>query len=271
MRTLLTFFTLLSVSVVAASQTFDAEKSLKELDDWVASKLKSLESERTGPNASAIPFGDIMRAVESMRRQRALALIEKVPPETIPPKQSLAAAELYCYAHLTTNKVVAARRFLTTTPEPALRYRAQELLLQVYTSLSAAELQSVLREIKPPSAHQALELMDQTASSFSGVIAAQLSADPALETLGHVESLASLDALLKDEKEGVFAERAFVVLARARANLLSSLRRTNDAQRVIQDARSKVRRSASISTLERAAASLGLEGSPKAATSPAPK
>lgn len=264
MRTLLIFFILLAASVAAPSQTFDAEKSLKELNDWYTSTLQS----RTKQNEdSFIPVGDVFRSLQYDRQQRALVLIGKVPPQRIPPKQSLAAAELYCHADLTSNKVIAAKRFLTTKPEPVLRYQAHRLLLQGYERLSdATGLQSVLREIKPPSAHETLELMNRTASFFTRIIDAKSGANTALKILDHVESLAPLDALLKDNKESHFADNVAANLAAARANLLASIGRSRDARRVLQEARTKVQRPLNISILDHAADKLETMISPKGAT-----
>ena len=261
MRTLLTLLTLLATSAVAPAQTFDAEKSLQELNKWYASTLKSLSKETKG---SFIPIGDVYRSVGDDRQQRALALVGKVPPHAIPPRQSLAAAELYCYADLASNKVAAAKRFLTTKPEPSLRYQAHHLLLEGYERLSdAAGLRSVLREIKPPSTKKALQLMNETASVYTRVIAAKLGADIALEVLRRVESLAPPDALVKDKKEGDLAENVVANLAGTRASLLSSLGRTGEARRVLQGARSKVKQPLNLSILDRAANELGPVTPPK--------
>jgi hypothetical protein len=259
MRTLLTLFILLAASVVALAQTFDAEKSLKELNEWYTQQARSRGNEK-----SFIPIGDVLRRLQQDRQQRALLLIGTVPPQEIPPKQALAAAELYCHADLASNKVVAAKRFLTTQPEPALRYQAHQLLLQGYEKLSdAAGLQSVLRETKPPSAHDALVLMNQAASIHTKIIAAEFGTKAALETLSQVESLASLDALVEDQKEGGLAENVVAKLAATRASLLSSLGRTENAHRVLLEARSKIRRPLAISILDRAAEKLGPVAPPK--------
>lgn len=253
-RVLLAALYVVSISVQATAQTFDPEVQLKKLNHWYAATLKARSA---AVRETVIPYGDVVRNVDEEHRNRARTLIGHIPPKTFSPQKSLAAGELYCHAKMYRQKVEAARRFLNTKPPPGRRYMAHQLLLQGYESLSdARQLLSVLRVVQPPSAHEALLLMNQAEGFLTSIVAPRLGAVAALKGIQLIGTFVPLDKLLKDAKEGDLADNVLANVAMAKARLLSKLGRKHEARRTLIGALSRVRVPFDVRMLKEAATKL---------------
>ena len=219
-----------------ASQEFDPEVSLSEINAWYSAKLKE-DTEKF----RLIPYGDIVRGLRFQRAKRAKALVEKVAPDSVAPQKALALTRLYCFADMRKEEVLAAKRFLAAKPNPEDVYQAHQHLLGAYSSTSDAQsLDTVLREIKPTSLREWLDVMNSSSSRHRRLISQDLGPEHALKTLERIKSLYSLDDAFKAPEHAGLAENVLVNYAIARAELLLALDRREEARKALADAKPRV-------------------------------
>ena len=242
------------------TQEFDAAAALKEINDWYAAELKKYEESKV-----RLPYGDVVRSLRRQVRERSIAAVRGVTPESVSPEKSFPLVQLYCNADMLPEKIVTARRFLATRPKADEAYITHTHLLTAYsTQQNGKELESVLREIRPPGPAEAAAHLNQVSSTYRQVLEKTLGAETAFQAISRAESLARLEELLRDEKQRGLAENAIANAGIARAELLVSLDRRDQALQALVDARNRIPAGSRwLDTLRKAAERLGITLPPR--------
>jgi hypothetical protein len=222
----------LSVAAFAGvRQTADPEESVKAINTWYNDQLKQAREAMKNPDFQALMAERVKRAKE------ALAGIDTTKVEA--PK-AFALAQLYQISGQPKEQIEAAGKYLTSNPEPAQKYAAQNLMLGGYVATQdAAGIRKTLSEIKPANAQMAAQLASSTAASYSRVVAEKVGPQAALDLIKQVEALVAYDQLTEPNAKTA-GEISILQIASARADLLTKMGKKDEALAALEEGKKKL-------------------------------
>lgn len=221
---------LLSVGSRALSAP-DPEAALKELNTWYAGEIQKARDANKTPD---------FRALMTERTRRAKDAVAGVSLDSVEAPRCYALAQLYQAAGMSKDAGAAARKFLTTNPEPRLKYSAQQMVLAgMQASKDAQGLIGLLLEMQPPDNRTAAFLAAAAAQTYADTVAEQLGPQAALDLLAKLEAKIPFDKMTSEQDKGA-ADSAIVQLALGRNEILTANGDNAGARKALEDGMAKL-------------------------------
>lgn len=218
----------LAVGVTAAfAQSVDPEQVVKDVAAHRAAKIKEARDAQKPIDTAAI-------------NKECIAIAEKALKEVdlakVEPSKALAWARVTQLAERDQDTCDLAKKFLTTNPDPKLRYAAENLMLSACNRLGEGDmLAMMLPTVSPDTKQAAVSLAIVTAGAYADTIQSKKGAEAALKALDDVEKKVPFAEFTTDQEKGM-ADNARASIANTRAEILMGLDRKDDAMKALDDA-----------------------------------
>jgi len=149
-------------SLAAFAQTSDPAKTLKEINDFQETQL------RTNVKSPAD-----LSALNATVKAKALDAIKGVDITKVDPKAALSWAKLFSIAKDHQSTCMLAQRYLTSNPSDSDRFDAQMLMMESCNSLGEGKMiEATLKQTKPATPDQDEDFMEYSVYELSDTIAA---------------------------------------------------------------------------------------------------
>jgi hypothetical protein len=221
-----------------AQDAKDPDAVLKEINTWYTDQIRKAQEAKTQPD---------FRALMTERTERTKTALKDFDPEKVEPGKALALAQLYQIVQDNPRMITSAKRFLTTNPEGAGKFSAQQLLLTGYAATNDADgLIATLGEIKTPDGRNAASLASATAGRYAAIVAEKKGAQAGLDLITKMEAAVPFAELLAKpdvtDREGkpapapekMTAEIAIMQIAQGRSALLEKAGKKDEALSALQ-------------------------------------
>src|SRR5579871_2824741 len=188
----------------------DPVAALSEINKWYSDQIKQARDNKT-------PLD--MNALLAERKAKAAAALKDADPAKTDPAKCLALAQLYQIVQQNKEALAAAQRYLTSNPEPALKYTAQQIALNGYQSLGDADgILKTLDEMKPTIPQMAANLASSTAQQYAMTVADKKGLQAGLDLIKKMEGQVPFDQF-KTVQEKNIADSTIAGLALGRSAL----------------------------------------------------
>lgn len=168
-----------ALSVGAFAQQADAGAALKELNDL---RNKMFSENRVGLTQAK------MNEINDAVKAKALELTKGVEVDKVEASQAYTWAQIFSQAGKHQETCDLVKKYLTTNPEPPMKYSAQSLMMSACNSLGEADmLQQTLLSVRVPGPTQSAGLASSTVYVYVDTIVEKLGVDAGLKTLDEVE------------------------------------------------------------------------------------
>ena len=175
-----------ALSVSAFAQQGDPAAGLKELNDL---RTKMFNENRVGLTQAKV--NEINDAIKA----KALELVKGVDVDKVEAAQAYSWAQLFSQAGKHQETCDLVKKYLSTNPEPPMKYSAQSLMMSACNALGEADmLQQTLLSVRVPAAAQSMGLAQTTVYSYVDTIVEKLGVDAGIKTLDEVEKNLILEA-----------------------------------------------------------------------------
>lgn len=196
-------------SVALAQKASDPEAAFKEINTWFSDQLKKAREENKPVDIASIRKDQVAKA------KAALEGIDIAKEE---PAKCYAWGQLYQMAGMNKEMLAAAQRFISSNPDPARLYPAQQMALNgMQAEGDAAGMVKMITEMKPANSSMAASLAMMTAARYYETVADKLGSKAAFDLLDRVEKSVDFDEVRKED-----AKRADEAKARNPQALVSS-------------------------------------------------
>lgn len=226
-RCLLILLALAVGMTTALAQTADPEQVVKDVAAHRAAKIKEAR--------------DAQKPIDTAQiNKECIALAEKALKDVdlakVDPAKALAWARVTQLAERDHDTCELAKKFLTTNPDPKMRFAAENLMLSACNRLGEGDmLAMMLPTVAPDTKQAAITLAIVTAGSYVDTIQTKKGAEAALKALDDVEKKIPYAEFTTDQEKGM-ADNARASLANSRAEILMSLNRKDEAMKALDDA-----------------------------------
>lgn len=175
-----------ALTVSAFAQQADPAAALKELNDL---RTKMFNENRVGLTQAK------MNEINDAVRAKALELIKGVEVDKVDASQAYTWAQLFSQAGKNQETCDLVKKYLSTNPEPPMKYSAQMLMMSACNALGEADmLQQTLLSVRVPAPTQSSNLASMTVYTYVDTIVEKLGVDAGLKTLDEVEKNLVLEA-----------------------------------------------------------------------------
>jgi thiol-disulfide isomerase/thioredoxin len=197
----------------------DPEAELKAISAHVQAEIKDAQDKKVEPD---------MTALRKEYADMAKTAAKGVDPAKVEPAKAMAWARLFSAAQDPQKMIAAARRFLTSNPEPQPKFNALMTILGGYAQSEDADgIIKTVKEIQPSTPMMAIQLAGTTANDID-TVTDKKGLKPALALLKQVEALVPFDQL-KTPQEINAGDSILLEMSSAEAVVLDKMGKRGEA------------------------------------------
>jgi thiol-disulfide isomerase/thioredoxin len=227
MKRLLCLVALLVLGVAVFAQDLDPVKTVREISNYRAQKIKAAREAKQAIDAEALNKECVAMARDALKK----ANLDKIDAS-----KAMEWARLALVAEEDRTVVTLCKQFVASNPEPKQKFSAQSMMLSALANLGDGDsLASILPTIIPDSKMTAATLASMTASTFLMPVEDKKGPAEALDLLNAIEKKVPFDEF-KTDAEKLLADDARISIADAKSHLYLDLGRRNESLKTIDDA-----------------------------------